>query len=144
MGVEVLLGVKDGEPPEDASAGGFQVVHPGLVSATLLWCHSLWDCEKYLRPKENPLVECQGSADQFLLCEIFTAWGDPLTCGSVPWACPQCPRAVLHKHKHPLVRPADCSDFYVIIPATRQGESPSSFCFGGFGGFSPKCAFSCL
>lgn len=36
-----------------------QMGHPGLVSATLLWCHSFGDCEKQVMPREYPPAEFQ-------------------------------------------------------------------------------------
>lgn len=37
----------------------FQMVHPCPGSAALSWCHSLWDCEKQVRPRAYPPAEFQ-------------------------------------------------------------------------------------
>lgn len=56
--VELLVGVKGEESPWEGSARG-PLVHPCLGSATLLWCHSLWDCENEVRPRAHPPAEFQ-------------------------------------------------------------------------------------
>lgn len=64
----------------------------GHWQVALAPAHSIWE--------SNLSLVKEGSADQSLLYGIFAAWVDPLACGSMPWAHPQCSGLfVLHKHK---------------------------------------------